>query len=333
MKLTLLSIVALFTAIVSPTNAGDIGEPPSRLHVAVYLVRGSVSGGNVGSYGPYVRESDSSWSRLSRSNVITYGFGSVVTSEPRRLYVAGGNGLHLSLDDGKSWRILTGWKTMEILGVLPHPVDTSLVYISTPWGLYCTRDAGKSWDPCMTGFKKWFVRQIAFDHRSTEVLYATSEDDLYVSRNGGGRWDPLGVGQGAVLTFLQHPHNPELLLAGCEDGGIHISTNGGESWNSAQGIPETSMYALAASADGNQLYAAGWESGIWRSTDNGSTWEILWDPDAIQAFFCLLVDPRDPQHLYAGTDGNGVYESFDGGRMWKAAGLGGGKIKQLFYYP
>jgi photosystem II stability/assembly factor-like uncharacterized protein len=333
MKLKMVLIAALLMMFFSTTSAAGKGETPTRLHVAVNLVRGSVSGGNVGSYGPYVRESDSTWLRLSRSNVITYGFGSVVTSEPRRLYVAAGNGLQLSLDDGKSWRILTGWETLEILGVLPHPVDTSLVYVSTPWGVYCTRDAGKSWKPCMTGFKKWFVRQIAFDHQSTDVLYATSEDDLYVSRNGGGLWHPLGVGQDAVLTFLQHPLNPDLLLVGCEDGGIRISTDGGDSWNPAKGIPGASIYALAASADGKQLYAAGWESGIWRSTNNGTTWEILWDPDAIQAFFCLLVDPHDPQHLYAGADGNGVYESFDGGRMWKAAGLGGGKIKQLFYYP
>jgi len=333
MKIKPLLIPALFTAAIWPASAGDPGEIPSRLYVAVNLVRGSVSGGNVGSYGPYVREPDSSWRQLSRSNVITYGFGSVLTAHPRRLYLAAGNGLHLSLDDGNSWRILTGWETREILGVLPHPVDTSLVYISTPAGVYRTRDAGRSWSPCMTGFKKWFAWHLAFDNRSTDMLYATSEDDLYISTNGGDLWRPLGVGRAAVLTFLQHPRNPELLLAGCEDGGIRISTNGGDSWSSARGIPTASIYTIAASTDGRQLYAAGWESGIWRSLDDGSTWELLWNPDDIQAFFCILVDPRNPQHLLAGADGNGVYESADGGRNWNPAGLGGGKIKQLFYYP
>jgi hypothetical protein len=37
--------------------------------------------------------------------------------------------------------------------------------------------------------------------------------------------------------------------------------------------------------------------------------------------------------VYAGTDGNGVYESSDGGMHWSFAGLRGGKIKHLFIYP
>jgi len=81
------------------------------------------------------------------------------------------------------------------------------------------------------------------------------------------------------------------------------------------------------------MYAAGWETGIWRSRDRGRSWQVLWAPTTIQAFFCLLVDPNDARHLYAGTDGNGVYESLDGGDEWRYAGLNGGKIKHLFFYP
>ncbi|HSQ74392.1 MAG TPA: hypothetical protein VLT13_02475, partial [Bacteroidota bacterium] len=87
------------------------------------------------------------------------------------------------------------------------------------------------------------------------------------------------------------------------------------------------------SPDGKDLYAAGWETGIWHSGDGGQSWTVLWSPAGIQAFFCLLVDPLDTRHLFAGTDGNGVYESVDGGRRWSYAGLNGGKIKHLFFYP
>jgi hypothetical protein len=70
---------------------GLIGSPTSRLYAAVYLVRGSVAGHSIGSYGPHVRESDSTWRRISRSNVITYGFGAFAQKGSRRLYVACGN--------------------------------------------------------------------------------------------------------------------------------------------------------------------------------------------------------------------------------------------------
>ena len=39
-------------------------------------------------------------------------------------------------------------------------------------------------------------------------------------------------------------------------------------------------------------------------------------------YHSLLVDPKDPQHLWLGTHA-GLYESTDGGRTWNEAGLGG----------
>lgn len=326
--------VALSIVMALPAGAGDLNSSPSsRLLAAVYLVRGSVAGGSKGTFGPHVRVSDSTWRLMSLSNFITYGFGSFTQEVPRRLYVACGNGVHRSTDDGATWRVLTGWTTMEILDVLVHPVDPALLYASTPWGMYRSTDEGASWTQAMVGFTCSFVRHLAFDRRSPDILYATAENDAYTSTNGGKNWRPMGVGHGSVLSFLQHPGIPGLLLAGCEDNGILRSSDGGVSWKPAQCPSPASVYAIASSPDGKQLYAAGWETGIWRSTDDGSTWTVLWSPDAIQAFFCLLVDPQDARHLYAGTDGNGVYESMDGGHTWSYAGLNGGKIKQLYFYP
>lgn len=326
----------LSLAIVAPAKAGagDGGQPPpSKLHAAVYLVRGSVAGSSTGRFGPHVRESDSAWRCLSRSNVITYGFGSFTSETPRRFYVACGNGVHRSTDDGETWRILTGWTTMEILDILPHPVNPSLLYASTPWGVYRSRDEGASWRPAVKGFTCSFVRHLAFDRRTPDVVYATAEDDAYVTTNGGDEWKPMGIGHGAVLSFLQHARVPDRFLAGCEDSGIWLSTDGGKTWATADCPSRASVYAIASSPDGEDLYAAGWETGIWRSGDGGRSWSVLWSPAGIQAFFCLLVDPLDARHVYAGTDGNGVFESVDGGRRWSYAGLNGGKIKHLFFYP
>ncbi len=325
--------VTFFLAVMSMNAGENPAHTPSRLHAAVCIVRGSVSGSNIGSYGPFVRETDSSWRRLSLSNVINFGFGSYTQTEPNLLYLAGGNGVHRSTDDGKTWRILTGWETMEILTVLPHPVDASLVYASTPWGVYRTTDSGRTWASCMTGFNRWYVFHMAFDVRSADVLYATGEDDLYTTTTRGDLWRPMGVGKGAVLAFLQHPQKPDLFVVGCEDAGIQRSTDGGISWNPARCPSSGPVYTFAASSDGTTLYAAGWETGIWTSVDHGGTWEVLWAAENIQTFFSLLVDPVDQHHLYAGTDIHGVYESVDGGRQWKQAGLNGGKIKHLFFYP
>lgn len=312
---------------------GPDAVPAARVHAAVYLVRGSVVGSNVGAYGPYVLSSDTTWHRLSRSNLITFGFGSTVHGSVRRLYVAAGNGLHKSTDDGATWKIITGWKTMEILSVLPDARDEQGILVSSPWGVYRTTDDGATWQESMKGMRTWYVRSLVEDAFSPGTIYAKAEDDIYRSSDRGMNWRPMQAGSGVVTAFLQNPRGPGRFLAGFEDQGIHLTTDGGRTWQQAETPSRTSIYAIASSADGGVMYAGGWRSGVWRSTDGGVRWEQRWRDDAVESFFCFLVDPADPDHVYAGTDGNGVYESSDGGIHWSFAGLRGGKIKHLYLYP
>jgi photosystem II stability/assembly factor-like uncharacterized protein len=48
---------------------------------------------------------------------------------------------------------------------------------------------------------------------------------------------------------------------------------------------------------------------------------------------CIAVDPRDPATIYAGTQGEGVFGSRDGGRTWQPAGLAGVIVKSLAVSP
>jgi len=48
---------------------------------------------------------------------------------------------------------------------------------------------------------------------------------------------------------------------------------------------------------------------------------------------CLAANPANPQVIYAGTQGNGVFRSYDGGKTWYAAGLTGQIIKALAVSP
>jgi hypothetical protein len=48
---------------------------------------------------------------------------------------------------------------------------------------------------------------------------------------------------------------------------------------------------------------------------------------------CLEVDPLNPDVIYAGTQGQGVFRSEDGGRSWQSAGLEGVIVKSLAASP
>lgn len=126
-----------------------------------------------------------------------------------------------------------------------------------------------------------------------QILYAalrgnsqpgTSQlDGLYRSDNNGRTWQFIGSGPDAVITVLAvHPTNEAVLFAGSPGGPMATTNN------------------------------------LWRSDDAGHTWREFFlslpaHPDGlIPAVTALVIDPNQPQTLYVGTDGQGVYR-FDVG--------------------
>lgn len=79
-------------------------------------------------------------------------------------------------------------------------------------------------------------------------------------------------------------------------------------------------------ADTKRFFAAGVGGGVWRSTDSGASWAPTDDFMANLAVCCLVMDPTDPNTLYAGTGegfsnidairGDGIFKTTDGGITW-----------------
>lgn len=338
MKHFLMGLALLLGARETPAIAGNdvaASSPSDRMFAAVLLVRGSVVGNITGGFGLYVRStaSDTSWTKVTRGNVITFGLGLFDNGRTRRYYLAGGNGVHRSTDGGATWRILTSWRTEEILGVVPDPVDSAVIYAATPFGVFKTTDDGATWNKKMNGVTPWYIQRIIMDGRDRSVLYAAAESDLFRTADGGESWRPMGSGCREILAVLQHPVRRDVILVAGEGSGIRRTTDGGATWSASRGLETSSIYAFRASADGSSLYAAGWQTGLWRSTDAGASWEQVWrGPDA-DAIYSIFVQPGDPAHLMVGSVGKGLFESRDAGATWKYAGLNGAQVKQIELYP
>lgn len=74
------------------------------------------------------------------------------------------------------------------------------------------------------------------------------------------------------------------------------------------------------------IYVAGGSSGLWRTVNNGTTWQPL-DHGGAAAVASIGVAP-DPGNLWIGTGedgstfpGDGLYRSIDAGKTWTSAGL------------
>lgn len=310
------------------------GQPKQKnMYAAVFLNRGQVAGltRNVGFFKR--TPGDTTWTNMYQPSLLTFGMGIWQKGATLRRYLCMGNGLHRSEDDGRTWRILTSWQTEEVLSVALDPRDSALIYISTPFGVFKSTDDGAHWTKKMEGMKKWFVKRLLLDESDPDILYAAGEDDLYRSIDRGEHWKPLHVGAPLIEVIVQLPSDPRRMLVGTEDNSVRVTTDGGKTWREGKGLPITAFYGLCASSDGHTVYAGGFKTGLWKSANGGITWNLLWQNSDIEAIFTIFIDPDNPLHLLVGTSGQGIYESLDGGKNWRYAGLMGCHVKQIDLYP
>jgi photosystem II stability/assembly factor-like uncharacterized protein len=75
------------------------------------------------------------------------------------------------------------------------------------------------------------------------------------------------------------------------------------------------------------IWVAGVSGGVWRTDDSGITWSPLYDFMASLVVSCMILDPTDPEVIYAGTgegfynldgfQGFGIFQSSDAGDSWQ----------------
>lgn len=119
-------------------------------------------------------------------------------------------------------------------------------------------------------------------------------------------------------------------FAGTGDG-LYVSDDQGENWQFA-GLAGSEVWQTRAAADGI-LYAGTAPAGLYRSTDNGDTWEEIaafsrlaeeaggWgiplDPPVPGRARAIVADATDAKHLWVGVEVGGIAETRDGGDTWQ----------------
>lgn len=83
--------------------------------------------------------------------------------------------------------------------------------------------------------------------------------------------------------------------------------------------------------DPHIIYAATASGGLWKTTNNGTTWEPLFDQQSHSSIGDVTVAPSNPEIVWAGSGeannrqssswGNGIYKSTNGGKTWEHMGL------------
>ena len=203
--------------------------------------------------------------------------------------------------------------------------------------------------PAVTGGRVHDVEAVPSD--PSTIYVASASGGLWKSTNRGITWTNV-FDTMAVSTFgdvALAPSNPEIVYAGTGEqnnrqstsygNGVYRSDDGGATWRHL-GLAETrhigkvrvhpSDPEIAYVAALGNLWAASDERGVFKTADGGATWEHVLAIDGWTGAVDLVLDPDEPETLYAaayqrmrkpwgfngGGAGGGIYKTTDGGVTW-----------------
>jgi photosystem II stability/assembly factor-like uncharacterized protein len=227
-----------------------------------------------------------------------------------------GSGLYKSVDGGLTWKQLTGNGLPEgnlgRIGIAVSGADSNRVYAlieAKEGGLFRSGDAGNSWtrinDDERYRQRAWYFSHVFADPRQVDTVYVLNTG-AFRSNDGGKTFDLLPAPHGDHHGLWIDPLDPQRLM-NSNDGGVTISLDGGKTWTEQNNQPTAQFYHVAV--DNHRPYR------LYGAQQDNSTVAIASQSDegviARQDWYAvgggesgyISPDPRDPEIVYAGSDG------------------------------
>jgi len=212
----------------------------------------------------------------------------------------------------------------RIADIVIHPEKEHTWYVAVgSGGVWKTENAGTTWKSIFDGQASYSIGCITLDPQDPEIVWVgTGEnvggrhvgygDGIYKSEDGGHTWKNMGLkGSEHISKIIVHPTDPHVL------------------WVAAQG----------------PLWKSGGQRGLYKTIDGGQSWTKQLGDEEFTGATDVVIDPRNPDLLYAATwqhhrtvaayMGGGpetaIYRTLDGGDTWKelTTGLPKGKMGKI----
>jgi photosystem II stability/assembly factor-like uncharacterized protein len=265
-----------------------------------------------------------------------------------------------SVFTGMKYRLIgpfRGGRATAVSGVVQQP---NVYYFgSAGGGVWKTTDSGTTWKPLWDDFPEASssVGALAVAPSDPNTLYVgTGEANIrsdvitgngvYKSTDAGKTWKFIGLRDSeAVGRLAVDPTDPDTVLVAAlghpfgsnSERGIYRTRDGGKTWQRVLYVNDQTggIDVQYDPADPNSVYAAvlqtvrkpwifqsgGTGSGLYRSSDGGTTWQKLRGHGLPGGIWGRIgVAPTsNSQRIYALIDANngGLYRTDDGGASWK----------------
>ena len=222
----------------------------------------------------------------------------------------------------------------------------------------------RSIGPAMTSGR---IADIAVDPTNHKRYFlAVASGGVWRTTNAGNTFEPVFDNEGSysIGTIVIDPSNPNVIWVGSGENnnqrsvaygdGVYKSVDGGSSWKNmglknSEHIGKIIVHPKNADivfvAAMGPLWNAGGDRGVYRTMDGGNTWEQVLKIDENTGVADLIMDPRNPDVLYAsayqrrrhvftylgGGPQSAIYKSTDGGKTWNksTSGLPGGDVGRI----
>ena len=231
-------------------------------------------------------------------------------------------GLTSSTFGGLSFRSIgPAWASGRISDFAVNPKDHSEIYVGVGAGnIWKTTNNGTSWSPIFDKYGAYAIGCLKMDPENPSVIWAgTGEnthqrqlgygDGIYKSEDGGASWKNMGLKDSRQIGMIEiDPRNTDV---------VYVAAEG-------------------------SIWGPGGERGLYKTTDGGKTWNKSLDVSENTGINNVVLDPRNPDVLYATSEqrrrhvftkiGGGpesaVYKSKDAGKTWNKImnGLPSGNI-------
>jgi hypothetical protein len=168
----------------------------------------------------------------------------------------------------------------RIADIAIHPNDNNLWYVAVgSGGVWKTENSGITWAPIFDDQTSYSIGCVTIDPGNPHVVWVgTGEnvggrhvgygDGVYRSQDGGASWENRGLKESQhVSKIIVHPGHSNII------------------WVAAQG----------------PLWSKGGERGLYKSTDDGTTWKKVLGDDAWVGVTDFAIDARNPDWMYAAT--------------------------------
>ena len=200
----------------------------------------------------------------------------------------------------------------DVAVVAPKGRNYTIYAASASGGVWQTDNEGTTWTPIFSQAASTAIGDIALDPTNPRVLWVgTGEANIfrssqagcgiYKTEDAGRTWKPMGLADtNTIARVVVNPKNPAV---------VYVAASGHE-WTTNP------------------------ERGVYKTANGGESWEKVLFIDDKTGAIDLVMDPADPETLYAATwqrtrlkwndprnfagySGSGIYKTTDGGRTWQ----------------